>query len=61
MIKYTYSLILCRMKFLDMEFEDNMVKDGLLIIVASIVEHISNITTALQYIYDKWASTTTFQ
>ena len=53
MIKYTYSLILCRMKFLDMEFEDNMVKDGLLIIVASIVEHISNITTALQYIYDK--------
>lgn len=42
------------MKFLDMEFEDNKVKEGLLEIVASIVEYTSNITTALQYIYDKW-------
>ena len=42
------------MKFLNMEFEDNKVKESLLDIMASIVEYISNITTALQYSYDKW-------
>ena len=49
----TYMCSLGRMKFLEMEFEDNKVKEALLDIMASIIEHISTITTALQYIYDK--------
>ena len=48
-----YTCCLGRMKFLNMEFEDNKVKESLLDIMVSIVEHISTITTALQYVYDK--------
>ena len=48
-----YMCCLRRMKFLNMEFEDNKVKESLLDMMVSIVEHISTITTALQYIYDK--------
>ena len=52
-INITFMCYHGRMKFLNMEFEDNKVKETLLEIMASIVEHISTITTALQYIYDK--------